>query len=72
MCSTSAIEPAREWAGISSARRSPGGGLRYGEGTIYYKDGTKERIYWQGPSVGFDFGANGSRSLVLALQLAMH
>ena len=41
------------------------GGLRFGEGTIYYKDGTKQRIYWQGPSVGFDFGANGSRSLVL-------
>lgn len=41
------------------------GGLRFGEGTIYYKDGTKERIYWQGPSVGFDFGANGSRALVL-------
>ncbi len=41
------------------------GGLRYGEGTIYYKDGTKQRIYWQGPSVGFDFGGNGSRSLVL-------
>jgi hypothetical protein len=41
------------------------GGLRYGEGTIYYKDGTKQKIYWQGPSVGFDFGANGSRSLVL-------
>ena len=41
------------------------GGLRYGEGTIYYKDGTKQKIYWQGPSVGFDFGANGSRTLVL-------
>jgi hypothetical protein len=41
------------------------GGLRYGEGTIYYKNGTKQRIYWQGPSIGFDFGANGSRSLVL-------
>lgn len=41
------------------------GGLRYGEGTIYYKSGTQQRIYWQGPSVGFDFGANGSRSLVL-------
>lgn len=41
------------------------GGLRYGEGTIYYKDGTKQRIYWQGPSIGFDFGGNGSRSLVL-------
>ncbi|MBI2718175.1 MAG: DUF1134 domain-containing protein [Rhizobiales bacterium] len=41
------------------------GGLRYGEGTIYYKSGLKQKIYWQGPSVGFDFGANGSRSLVL-------
>ena len=41
------------------------GGLRYGDGTIYYKNGTIEKIYWQGPSVGFDFGANGSRSLVL-------
>jgi hypothetical protein len=41
------------------------GGLRYGEGTIYYKNGTKQRIYWQGPSVGFDFGGNGSRTLVL-------
>jgi hypothetical protein len=41
------------------------GGLRYGEGTIYYKDGTKQKIFWQGPSVGFDFGGNGSRTLTL-------
>lgn len=41
------------------------GGLRYGEGTIYYKNGTRQHIYWQGPSVGFDFGGNGSRALVL-------
>jgi hypothetical protein len=41
------------------------GGLRYGEGTIYYKDGTEQRIYWQGPSVGFDFGGNGSRTMTL-------
>ena len=41
------------------------GGLRFGEGTIYYKDGTTQRIYWQGPSVGFDFGGNGSRTMVL-------
>lgn len=41
------------------------GGLRFGEGTIYYKDGRKQRIFWQGPSVGFDFGGNGSRSMVL-------
>ncbi|HUQ38421.1 MAG TPA: DUF1134 domain-containing protein [Aestuariivirga sp.] len=41
------------------------GGLRFGEGTIYYKDGATQRIYWQGPSVGFDFGGNGSRTMVL-------
>ena len=41
------------------------GGLRYGEGTIYYKNGTRQKIYWQGPSIGFDFGGNGSRALVL-------
>ena len=41
------------------------GGLRYGEGRIYYKDGRKQKIYWQGPSVGWDFGGNGSRTMVL-------
>lgn len=41
------------------------GGLRYGEGTIYYKNGTVERIYWQGPSIGWDFGGNGSRVMTL-------
>jgi hypothetical protein len=41
------------------------GGLRYGEGTIYYKNGEKQKIFWQGPSVGWDFGANGSRTMVL-------
>jgi hypothetical protein len=41
------------------------GGLRFGEGTIYYKDGTTQRIFWQGPSIGYDFGGNGSRTMVL-------
>jgi hypothetical protein len=41
------------------------GGLRFGEGTIYYKDGTVERIFWQGPSIGWDFGGNGSRVMTL-------
>ena len=41
------------------------GGLRYGEGVIYYKNGPRFKIFWQGPSIGFDFGGNGSRSLVL-------
>lgn len=41
------------------------GGLRFGEGVIYYKGGGRQKIYWQGPSIGFDFGGNGSRALVL-------
>ena len=41
------------------------GGLRYGQGTIYYKNGTRRKIYWQGPSIGWDFGGNGSRTLTL-------
>jgi hypothetical protein len=41
------------------------GGLRYGEGTIYYKNGVQQKIYWQGPSLGLDLGADGARTLVL-------
>ena len=41
------------------------GGLRYGEGTIYYKNGAKRHIFWQGPSIGWDFGGNGSRNMTL-------
>jgi hypothetical protein len=40
-------------------------GLRYGEGMLYPKSGGQHKIYWQGPSFGFDFGANGSRTLTL-------
>ncbi len=45
------------------------GGLRYGEGTLFLKDGSRQKVYWQGPSVGFDFGGNGSRSLVLVYNI---
>ncbi len=45
------------------------GGLRYGEGTLFLKNGTQQKVYWQGPSVGFDFGGNGSRSLVLVYNI---
>jgi hypothetical protein len=41
------------------------GGLRYGEGTLYMKNGFRKKVYWQGPSIGWDFGGNGSRVLVL-------
>src|SRR5882757_7881403 len=30
-------------------------GLRYGSGTLYFKNGGSMPVYWQGPSIGFDF-----------------
>ncbi len=45
------------------------GGLRYGGGKIYFKDGTKKDIYWNGPSLGFDLGANASKVFTLIYNL---
>ena len=45
------------------------GGLRYGEGVLHMKNGTRQKIYWQGPSMGFDVGGNGSRTMVLVYNL---
>lgn len=45
------------------------GGLRYGEGTLFMKNGFRKKVYWQGPSIGFDFGGNGSRVMVLVYNL---
>ncbi|HSD92290.1 MAG TPA: DUF1134 domain-containing protein [Methyloceanibacter sp.] len=44
-------------------------GLRYGEGTLYTKDAGEHRVYWQGPSLGYDFGAEGSKTMVLVYDL---
>jgi hypothetical protein len=44
-------------------------GVRYGEGTLYTKDAGDYRIYWQGPSLGYDFGAEGSKTMVLVYDL---
>ncbi len=44
-------------------------GLRYGEGTLYTKGFPPQKVYWQGPSLGYDFGANGSRSFTLVYNL---
>jgi len=46
------------------------GGLRYGEGTLYLKNGARKKVYWQGPSVGFDFGGDGARTLVLVYNIS--
>lgn len=44
-------------------------GLRYGEGTLYTKNAGDRALYWQGPSVGFDFGGNGNRVMMLVYNL---
>ena len=44
-------------------------GLRYGKGLLYMKDRPTQTVYWQGPSVGFDAGGNGSRVFVLCYNL---
>jgi len=44
-------------------------GLRFGEGTLYTRDAGTRRIYWQGPSIGWDAGAEGSKVMMLVYNL---
>mgnify|MGYP001407052538 CR=1 FL=1 len=44
-------------------------GLRYGRGLLYMKDRQPMEVYWQGPSVGFDWGGNASRVFTLCYDL---
>jgi len=44
-------------------------GLRYGEGRLHTKYGRSRRVYWQGPSIGYDFGGEGTRTMVLVYNL---
>ena len=45
------------------------GGLRYGEGQLNTRDRGKTKVYWQGPSIGWDFGGEGSRTMMLIYNL---
>lgn len=44
-------------------------GLRYGEGTLYTRNAGDRKIYWQGPSIGFDVGGEGARVMMLVYNL---
>jgi hypothetical protein len=44
-------------------------GLSYGKGDLTLKNGQATRVYWQGPSVGFDVGFNASKVFVLVYNL---
>jgi hypothetical protein len=44
-------------------------GLRYGDGTLYTRNAGDRRVFWEGPSIGFDAGGEGSRTMMLVYNL---
>lgn len=44
-------------------------GLRYGEGVLYTKNAGDLKVYWQGPSIGWDLGGEGARTMMLIYNL---
>ena len=46
-----------------------GVGLRYGRGLLYMKGRPTQEVFWQGPSVGWDWGGNASRVFTLCYNL---
>ncbi|MFM9849629.1 MAG: DUF1134 domain-containing protein [Hyphomicrobiaceae bacterium] len=44
-------------------------GVRYGKGTLYLRDGGTREVYWHGPSIGYDLGAAGSKTMFLIYRM---
>jgi hypothetical protein len=44
-------------------------GISYGKGDLQLKNGESARVFWQGPSIGFDLGFNASKVFVLVYKL---
>lgn len=44
-------------------------GLRYGEGNMHLKYAPPEKVFWQGPTIGYDAGAEGSKTMILVYNL---
>ena len=45
-------------------------GARYGQGTLYTRNAGEIPVYWQGPSLGFDVGGDGSKTMMLVYNLS--
>jgi hypothetical protein len=45
-------------------------GARYGEGTLYTRNQGDYSLFWQGPSIGFDAGGDGSKVMMLVYNLS--
>ena len=43
--------------------------MRFGEGVLYTRNAGQRRTYWQGPSLGFDVGGEGARTMMLVYNL---
>jgi hypothetical protein len=44
-------------------------GLRYGDGKLYTRNAGDRRVFWEGPSIGFDYGGEGARTMMLVYNL---
>ncbi len=44
-------------------------GLTYGEGQLYTKNAGQHPVFWQGPSLGIDYGGQGTRAMMLVYDL---
>jgi hypothetical protein len=44
-------------------------GARYGEGVLHTRNAGEFNVYWQGPSIGFDIGGDGSKVMMLVYNL---
>lgn len=44
-------------------------GLTFGEGMLYTKNAGQREVFWQGPSIGWDYGGDGNRTMMLVYNL---
>jgi len=44
-------------------------GLRYGEGVLFTRNAGSRKVFWQGPTIGFDMGGDGARTMMLVYNL---
>jgi len=44
-------------------------GARYGEGQLYTRNAGQHQVFWQGPTIGFDVGGDGSKVMMLVYNL---
>ena len=45
------------------------GGLRYGQGQLFYAGGGARKVYWQSPSIGLDAGGNAAKTFIMVYKL---